>query len=254
MKYLHKIKKEIKTVAIILFAFSAIAFVEKKQDNQVCRDISILIDYNDSNYFLNKEDIYQLITSNESVFLIGSTYNKIDLKQIETRVGINEYVSRVEAYNDLRGHITIDVTISNPVARLVIDGEKDLYICEDGTLIPTSEKHTSRVLLISGNYLKEVSKKNLEEDPTFDKLLNLVDYIHADDFWRAQIAQLVVDEEGSIVMYPQVTKQYIEFGKAEDIENKFTKLKTFYNTILPYKGWNYYNRVNIKYEDQIVCE
>jgi cell division protein FtsQ len=55
-------------------------------------------------------------------------------------------------------------------------------------------------------------------------------------------------------MYPQVGKQYIEFGKAEQIEEKFSKLTIFYQKILPFKGWNTYKRVNLKYFNQIVCE
>ena len=65
---------------------------------------------------------------------------------------------------------------------------------------------------------------------------------------------LTVDRNGYITLYPQVTKQYIEFGKPVSIEEKFLKLKVFYKKILPYKGWNHYTRVNIEFQDQIVCE
>jgi len=57
-----------------------------------------------------------------------------------------------------------------------------------------------------------------------------------------------------MVLYPQVTKQMVEFGKPEDIEVKFKKLRIFYTEILPKKGWNRYEKVNLKYRDQIIAE
>ena len=55
-------------------------------------------------------------------------------------------------------------------------------------------------------------------------------------------------------MVPRKLDKYIEFGKAEQIEEKFSKLAIFYQKILPFKGWNTYNRVNLKYFNQIDCE
>ena len=37
------------------------------------------------------------------------------------------------------------------------------------------------------------------------------------------------------------------------MEIKFKKLELFYKNILPTKGWNYYESVNLKFKNQIVC-
>ena len=54
-------------------------------------------------------------------------------------------------------------------------------------------------------------------------------------------------------MIPQITKQKIYFGNTNDMEIKFKKLELFYKNILPTKGWNYYESVNLKFKNQIVC-
>ena len=82
----------------------------------------------------------------------------------------------------------------------------------------------------------------------------MLHFIEMDEFLKAQIAQLEINELGEIVMYPQIGKQYIEFGKAENFEIKFRKLRAFYKEILPVKGWGTYQRVSLKYQNQIVCE
>jgi cell division protein FtsQ len=85
-------------------------------------------------------------------------------------------------------------------------------------------------------------------------MMELLNFIEKDPFWKAQISQMHIDKKGNIKMYTQVSKQVVEFGKPEDIEEKFRNLKIFYKDILPTKGWNSYDRVSVKFKDQIVCE
>jgi cell division protein FtsQ len=82
----------------------------------------------------------------------------------------------------------------------------------------------------------------------------MINFIDEDEFWKAQIAQIEIDKAGEMLIYPQVGKQVIEFGTADNYEVKLKKLKLFFKKILPYKGWNTYTKVNIKYNNQIVCE
>lgn len=248
------IRNEVKLTVLLILAFSAIAFVERKQDLKKVSELNILIHDEGNNYFLNKEEVHKIITADGSDFIIGNGYNEISLKDIENRVRDNQYVSSTQAFKDLTGNLTIEVSLNKPIARILRNNKPDSYLCESGKVITTSDKYTSRVLLISGDYFKSVTTGNIASDSTYGNVFQLVTFIHNDEFWRAQIAQLSINKSGDITIYPQVTKQHIEFGKAEDINAKFLKLKYFYTKILPYKGWNHYARVNVEYENQIICE
>jgi len=248
------IRSEIKLLLLIVLAFSAIAFVERKQDIKKIQELNILIHDEGNNYFLNKEEVHKLITADNSDFIIGSNYEDIDLKTIEKRVRQNEYVSSTQAFKDLSGNLTVEISLCKPIARIIRSGKPDSYICESGKIISTSEKYTPRVLLVSGDFFNKVNSGNLSVDSLYQSYFELVRFINEDPFWKAQITQLDIDRKGNIIFYPQVTKQYIEFGRAEDIGEKFLKLKYFYKKILPHKGWNHYARVNLEYEHQIICE
>ena len=254
MKLLTRIKKEIKLTLMLVLAFSMIALVEKKQGEKLCNEVSILIHDNGTNYFLEKEEVLSMVTDDSRKVLIGTLYDEIDLKAIEQRIRTNEYVADAQAYMNLKGEVFVDVWLNVPVARYMLDGKKDYYVCESGRIMPTSDKYTSRVLLLSGDYLQNIPEENMLSDSTYRQIFDLISYIHQHKFWKAQIAQIDIDREGYITLFPQVTRQYIEFGKADSIEEKFLKLQVFYKKILPYKGWNHYTRVNIEYKDQIVCE
>ena len=249
-----KIKTEIKALLLMLMAFVTIAFVEKKHDMKTCQEIDIYIHNTGNDFFLNKEVVYKLITANESDFIIGTSYERIDLRSIETRINQNEYVENAQAYIDLTGKLTVDVYMNKPIARILSNSDKDHYLCDNDQLIKTSEIYTSRVLLVNGDYFRSRRMSSLTTDSTFTQIKELLHFIDQDAFWKAQIAQVIVEKNGDIRFLPQVTKQVIEFGKAENIEKKFIKLKYFYKRILPEKGWNTYARVNVEYEDQIICE
>jgi cell division protein FtsQ len=197
--------------------------------------------------------VAKLITGDRSVALVGNTYGRIDLKEIETRTETNTYIQEAEAYKDHRGDLIVDAYIARPIARIMQNGKPDLYITDKGNLVKTSTNYTSRVLLITGDYVKNF-RQNLRQDSAQQVLFNFLEYIYNDDFWKAQIAQIDINSDGEMTIYPQVTKQYVQFGTLDEWPEKMEKLKIFYDKILPFKGWNAYTRVNLIYENQIICE
>ena len=85
-------------------------------------------------------------------------------------------------------------------------------------------------------------------------LLDLINAINDDTFWKSQISQLIVEKDGGVTLIPEIGNHQIEFGLAIDIEAKFKKIKLLYKEILPSKGWDKYKKISVKYRNQIVCE
>lgn len=169
------------------------------------------------------------------------------------KVEAHPFVKKAEVFRDLKGKIMVKVSQHVPMARIVRPKAADGYISTTGKILPTSTNYTSRVLLLTGKRAESLLKlDDLSEQES--SLLALIRYISQDPFWAAQISSLDLLGNGDINLHQQVGKQVIEFGKPEDIELKFRKIKTYYKKILPEKGWNTYDRVNVKYKDQIICE
>jgi cell division protein FtsQ len=57
-----------------------------------------------------------------------------------------------------------------------------------------------------------------------------------------------------VKLYPQIGQEVFELGKPEELPVKLKKMKIYYKTILPLKGFNRYKTVNLKFKDQIICE
>ncbi len=254
MKINFNIKRELKIVAILAVVFVLIAFSERKQGSVSVKDIVIKIENIEENQFIDESDIVDLMQLDEEN-LKGASMDKLNLKQIEKRIKMNRFIDDAQLYSDLKGNLVVKATLRRPVARLVRNDGPDGYIAEDGTVMPVSDKFTTRVVLISGSYIRGLLQlENLNKTEETKNLMTMLDMIREDDFWRAQIAQLDIDSKGNINIMPQIGGQVIEFGVADNLETKFKKMKIFYKEILPQRGWNTYKRVNLEYEGQIIAE
>lgn len=248
------IRREIKLVVAFVLVAALIAFSERKQSDVVIHDMSVKLENVSENHFLKEADVMKLMNLNLEN-LKGANLDNIDLRELEGKIRKNRFVNDADIYSDLGGNLVVRVNLQRPIARIVRTDGPDGYIAEDGTIMPVSEEFTSRVLLLSGTYVKQLVKmQNINDSPVGKELMQMLIDIRSDDFWQAQISQLDIDHQGRVFMLPQVGDEVIEFGQPKDIESKFKKLMIYYKEILPRMGWNKYKRVNLEYDGQIVAE
>lgn len=253
-KFKINIKRELKIVAAFILIAGLIAFSERKQNDVVVHDLSVRLENVSENHFLKEGDIMRLMNLNLEN-LKGANIDKVDLRDLESKIKKNRFVNDADIYSDLRGNLVVRVNLQRPIARLVRTDGPDGYIAEDGTIMPVSEEFTSRVVLLSGPYVKKLTTmQNLNDSKEGTELMEMLSEIRSDDFWKAQISQLDIDSKGRIAILPQVGDERIEFGRPNDLETKFGKLMIYYKEILPRMGWNKYKRVNLEYDGQIVAE
>lgn len=254
MKINFNIKREIKITALLAVVFLLIAVSERKQGTIAVKNIVIKVENIEGNQFIDEGDVADLMQLGEEN-LKGASLEKLNMKELEKRIRMNRFVKDAQLYSDLKGNLVVKAKLRRPIARLVRNDGPDGYIAEDGTVMPVSDKFTTRVVLISGSYIRGLlSLENLNQTEETRNLMKMLEMIREDDFWRAQVAQLDIDSKGRVNILPQIGGQTIEFGVAENLETKFKKMRIFYKEILPQKGWNTYKRVNLEYEGQIIAE
>ena len=158
--------------------------------------------------------------------------------------------------------VKVNIQQRRPVIRILTSADESYYIDEEATLMPLSENYTVKVLVANGNitesygrfYKKKIADTTLTKKSILDELYAMANYINRDEFWKAQITQIYVNEDREIEIVPLVGDQKIIFGDTTAMDEKFKKLKIFYkegmNTI---DCWNKYATINLKYKNQIVC-
>lgn len=230
---------------------SLVIFAENIHRLQKCKKINIVIEGNNENHLITSQEIYNLVAPNAVESPEGKAFDKINFKKIENKVRANKLVKNCQVHRDLSGNLRVDIEEQTPVARIVSNYRLDDYVTDRGELIGISPHHTVRALLLSGSYFGDI--QNLKDENN-KPILDLINAINEDSFWKAQISQLVIEKDGGITLVPEIGNHLIEFGMGIDVEAKFKKLKLLYKQILPSKGWDKYKKISVKYRNQIVCE
>jgi cell division protein FtsQ len=254
MKFKFNIKREARILVAILVVAGIIAFTEGRQEGLVIGDVRVKVDNINENHFLDEQDILSLMEFDQ-VAMKGAGFSEVNMREVERKIKRQPFIQDAQLYSDLKGNIIVRASLRRPIARIVRNDGPDGYIADDGTVMPVSDKFTSRVILVGGSYIPTLLKqRNLTSSEEGRMLMHVIETIREDEFWKAQIAQLNIDSRMRITMLPQVGNERIEFGKPERVAQKFDKLMIFYKEILPRMGWNKYSRVNLEYEGQIVAE
>lgn len=218
-------------------------------------DIDVEIENAYENFFVDADDVMALIMQGEGDSILGDGFNRVSLKDVESRIESHSFVKDAEVYRDLKGHLVVKARQNKPVARLMSNRGDNAYIGEDGEMLPVSSKYTARVPVVTGQYVDQLMEfASVADEEYAAQVFELINFVNAHKFWTMQIGQIDISSKGYIVMYPQVGDQRLEFGYAEDIERKFKKLEIFFKQIMPTKGWNTYSKVNVEYKDQIICD
>ena len=250
-------KEEKKNILIYSFSgallVSLMVFSGLKNNGREIEEMDVDVLGEEGVYFTDELEVIDLMTDKSADYVIGLEARDIDPKVLEGRIESNPFVKDAQVFRDLEGNLKVMVEQSKPIARVFTNGASDKYIDSEGRVLPVNAKYTARVPLLETDFEFSWSNHMSESDYGI-KVFELLSYIEQHEFWKAQIAHVMVKADGEIELYPQVTKQKVEFGEPRDFEEKCTKLMTFYKEILPQKVWNDYKRVNVKFKDQIICE
>ncbi|GAB3564485.1 hypothetical protein GCM10027578_10020 [Spirosoma luteolum] len=237
--------------------FSLIAFTEIRHGQKHVRDVLIRLDQVDGQRFLTSRDVMAYLTRDGADPILGKAYADVNFRQLEQRLKQHGLIKNCQISRDLTGDLIVRIEQPKPLARLVglsSEGPRTVagqYISEEGRFFPVSMNYSARVPVLSGAYF--ASNRSLASERN-RPLLELLQRIQNDPFWRAQIVELSVDRNGEVVMWPQMGQHQIELGTPTNLDAKFRKLTLFYTNVLPVKGWDRYHRVNVQYRNQIVCE
>ena len=249
-------------MAIIAYYFLALSFVVEKQHDIVCTSVAVNVVDSARSRFVTAADILQMV-DNRNQKLTGIRFDSIHISKIAKRLGDFAPIRHVNIYKTIDGVVHIDVIQREPVLRIINRFGDSFYLDERGDLLQHSSRYCAHVLVANGyiNLRPEQKKYNvltsgttLEKRNVMRELFELARYINNNRFWKAQIQQIYVNEDGEFELIPLVGAHVIVFGTFDKPDAKFSKLESFYRNGLNVKGWNTYDVIKLQYEGQIVPE
>ena len=201
---------------------------------------------NGSSMFVDAGDIEKIL-KNANVYPKGMLMKDVDTEKIEETIRGNEFISKVECYKSANGKLCVNVEQRVPVIFVIPEGKDGYFVDAQGKIIPNRNSPTNLVVA-SGNIDEKYASKELAEFGQF---------LQTDEFWNNQIEQIYVtkDRKGKRVVeiVPRVGDQIVYLGTLENYQKKLRKLRTFYDKAVGTVGWKKYARVNLEYDNQIIC-
>ena len=244
-------------IAVLGLAWG-IYFVSSKHGEVNCSGLVININYPEKDVFIEKTEVEQII---RAVYKnIYSMYiDDVNTEKLENQILQNPYVHSANVYANIQGELIINVEQRQPIFRLEMP-KASFYVDNYGAFMPLSPAYVSRLVVVNGHIknidLNKTHAINLidpSKNPELADIFKIVMYIRKDPFLNALIEQIYVNKNNEIELVPKLGKQYILFGKARNMEDKFANLILFYQQGMPINGWDAYKIINVKFKNQVVC-
>ena len=238
---LKKILIYIFWVILAVYMLFSLVIIPNIPDNNQCKGVLITVD-NDENGNLSKENITELLDK-EGLNPYGYIIDSIRCTVIENCINEISLVRDCQVYKTADRYVAIEIDCKIPILKVTDINGNEYYIDSDGNII-TGVHKALHLPVATGHISEEMQSTELKE---------MACAIYGSRFWLAQTEQIHFEKNGNIILVPRVGGHIIEFGKAENITGKLDKLYTFYTKGLNAIGWDKYEKLNIEFNDKVIC-
>ena len=224
-------------------------FVSDEADKVVCRTIDVVIRDTADHRFVTREDIRSMLDES-SLQLQGYPLAGINTRKLEELLEQNPYVKNAEASKDISGKLQITIDPREPLVRIMPEGRAGYYLDREGRIMPLSDRYTPMIILATGN----IPRSGLGEAGTKqEEIFRFAGMVSGHPFWKDQIVQIYVDRKGEYELIPRVGAHQILLGTMDNWKEKMENLELLYRQGLSRYGWNTYEKINLKYSNQVIC-
>jgi cell division protein FtsQ len=251
------IKYALIAIALITL-FTIWGFSIRYKMNQICKEVRVDIRNEGDDYFIGIEQLrnhLQEILYNETVDsrILPKRMGEINLNMVELILEENPFIKNAEVYRRNGGILEVRVHLNKAIARFRNVRGEQFYLDESGVFMPLTETYTPNVIIVSGFVTESIKAGDSLRSESGKRLYPMLQYIHNNPFFRAQISEIVVSQNGDLTLLPEVGSIYVEFGTADDYQEKLDNLMLFYRQVLNRTGWDRYKKVSVKFRGQIVA-
>lgn len=237
MKNKYRILKIAITVIILGFLLS---FSLRKFSGQKITDDKISVKMSNGKtlvYFIDEKDIREIVKKENPSGKVGD----LNIPALEKKINNLPAVDSANVYLNLNGKLNLDIKQRVPIFRLNKDG-RDFYVDEKGTEFPISKTYSHPCMLVTGDVQKD----------EYQQLAELVEKIDKDDFSKKYFIGISKDRKGNYNLLTSEGNYKVEIGDLDNIEFKVKGFKAFVEKYLVYQDPQKYNKVSVKYQNQIV--
>ncbi|MCM1153360.1 MAG: hypothetical protein NC328_06890 [Muribaculum sp.] len=236
------ILKWILMTALICYAIGMAIWANARAADDVCTGIQVnILGDSKANSVTPASVMTQLAKC--PIKIIGSPLGALNTLDVENYLKSFQNFEDVECVMNSQGKLTVNITPMIPEIR-VFDGERSYYVNKDGKTIPSTAEFYTDVPLVCGHFSKALPATYV---------LPVTRFINSDPTLKNLISQIVVRDKDNIILVPRISGHVINFGDTADLARKRKALLTAYHKILPFRGWETYDTISVRFKRQIVA-
>ena len=251
-----------KVLHIILLVFTLSALIalavycayEHFQDKM--KDVNLNIVRDTEKGFVDYDKTYKMIldicdTAN------NNQINMIDVDSVLNALNANPWIVRAEADMNLKEYLDVEIEECDPIVRVYAKNGRSVYIDNDGNIFPSENQYVPRLMIVSGIGFP-VDKLGNVYDETYVKTdlpqtFGLIKEVLSDDYAKKCVRQIHYDKKKNYIFSVNNTNIIVIFGDVNDIGEKLSKMKHFFDKMLGNPELDNYKEINLNYKNQVVC-
>lgn len=217
-----------------------------------CTQVALVVEENPKASFITRESVEEMLQE-AHLYPKGKLMKDIDPSHIEETLKKNSFIAQVECYKTNNGmavgegKVCVRVTQRTPVVYVLPDGQQGYYVDTEGYVIPNTS-YAKNIIIATGKINQEFATKELAA---------IGRHLLDNPFWDEMIEQIYVEqdkkEKSVVTLVPRLGDHTIFLGTTDKLEAKLRRLQIFYEQGFPQVGWNKYSRLDLEFDNQVVC-
>lgn len=175
--------------------------------------------------------------------IIGARIPTIDTRQIENYLKAFPQFEDVVCNFNTSGVLTVKVTPMVPELR-VFEDSASYYINKDGKRMESKASFFVDVPVVTGKFNEKFKPSDL---------FPVTRFIASDPMLKNLVGMVNAEDADNIILVPRIHGHVINFGDTNRLAEKRTALIAMYKKVLPYKGWEEYDTISVKFRGQVVA-
>ncbi|HRV54560.1 MAG: cell division protein FtsQ/DivIB [Flavobacteriaceae bacterium] len=226
---------------VLLLGFSVFLFAFSSMRNSQRKVHQPLIEFKGKNDpYITTQTVSKLLIQNQQT-VTDKPKETLDLNRLETALNSNPMIRSAQVFMHVDGVLKVEIEQKEPIARVLT--QESYYIDSQGQYMPLSTNHTARVPFVTGSVQK-------------DKLTNvyaIANKVYNDEFLKKNVIEIHQNDDTSLWLKLRDCKFTVELGNVKQLDKKINNLKAFYQKALKDNLLNNYSKVNLRFDNQVVC-
>lgn len=232
------------SLLVVLLAYVVGMFVWARAEarRHLCAGVEVAIDGKGQVSSISEGSVKEVLKDYPEK-IIGHPIHSINTYEIAEYLRKFNNFESVDCMITTQGNLKVKVVPMVPAIR-VFDNGKSYYVNKDGKTMAAIPGFHVDVPVVSGRFSKDFRP---------EYVLPVVRFIERDSLLSNVVSMIQVKDKDNILLVPRIKGHVINFGDTTRLAEKRKALLTTYRSILPYKGWENYDTISVKFKGQIVA-